>query len=136
MAQLTLTGEVIAINDVPSVNVGVGRTLKNFDVLEDDEVARAARARQSGFGNKDAVPFPMSITVEEDPDDPADAFVIEEGDRVEVVGWTSTRQGHTYAFISARTKVEDITVTHKAAPQAEAADGETPKDANGDDIPF
>ena len=136
MAQINLTGEVISINDVPGVNVGPGRTLKNFDVMEDDEVARAARARQTGFGDPNAIPFPMSITVEDDPDDPSQAFVVEEGDRVEIEGWTSTRQGHTYAFISARTKVEDITVTHKAAPQAEAADGETPKDANGDDIPF
>ena len=136
MATITLTGEVVSIQDVPGVNVGVGRTLKNFDVLEDDEVARAARARQSGFGSKDAVAFPMSITVEDAPDDEAKAFTIEEGDRVEIAGWTSTRQGTTYAFISARTKVEDITVTHKAAPRPAAPDGETPKDADSNDIPF
>jgi hypothetical protein len=136
MAQITLTGEIVSINDVPGVSVGIGRTLKNFDVLEDDEVARAARARQSGFGNPDPVPFPMSITVEDNPDDPAQAFVVEDGDRVEIAGWTSTRQGHTYAFISARTKVEDITVTHKAAPQAPASEAEVPKDADGNTIPF
>jgi hypothetical protein len=136
MAQITLTGEIVSINDVPGVDVGPGRTLKNFDVLEDDEVARAARARQSGFGNPEPVAFPMSITVEDEPDEESKEFVVEEGDRVEVVGWTSTRQGHTYAFISARTKVEDITVTHKAAPQAPAAEAEVPKDADGNDIPF
>ena len=136
MAELTLTGEIVSINDVPGVNVGPGRTLKNIEVLEDDEVSRAARARQTGHGNQDAVPFPLSIRLEDNPDDPAKAFVAEEGDRVQVAGWTSTRQGTTYSFISARTSVEKMTVTHKAAPQAAAPEGDGPTDADGETIPF
>ena len=139
MAELTLSGEVVSINDVPGVNVGPGRTLKNLAVLEDDEVSRAARARQTGFGNKTAVPFPLSITVEDEPDAPARAFTVEEGDRVRVAGWTATRQGDTYSFVSARTSVEKMTVTHKAAPKAEApeeSEDEAPTDADGNTIPF
>ena len=35
MAQITLTGEIVSINDVPGVSVGIGRTLKNFEAVPD-----------------------------------------------------------------------------------------------------
>ena len=127
MAQLTARGEVTGIHQVTNVDVRRG-TLWNFGVREDSEVERAAR-----FG-EEAIPLPMSIVVPENEELP-----ISHGDRVEVAGYTSVRQGTTYAFISARTTMNGVKVTHKAAPADDAddnADAAAPTDAKGDPIPF
>ena len=140
MATINLIGEIASMSEVPGVNVGIGRTLWNIDILEDDEKARASLALEPGY-QKDAtpVPHPLSVTTDE-----GEELGLGMGDRVEVAAHSRCRQGTSFAFISARAIPANIVVTHKAATPSPAATkaATTPaaptqlKDKDGNDIPF